>query len=129
MSMQTSQTLDKSLDPFLARKRSGRHLEAKARAQARSHAESLQRVGTRTIAVGSVITIVGIVLYCIACFAGGIDADLGDILFRNSVPFARTTLAVVALGTVVWLVGSLTYLRGAMDAEDDTAETPAAQDR
>ncbi|MBI2375685.1 MAG: hypothetical protein HYV07_16940 [Deltaproteobacteria bacterium] len=74
------------------------------------------------ILAGFVITIVGVVLYCAVCFAGGMDADMGDILFKNAVPFAQATLAVLGLGTLVWLVGSFTYLRGAMDADEEAGE-------
>lgn len=85
-------------------------------------AESLQRSGKGMILAGFVITIVGVVLYCAVCFAGGMDADMGDILFKNAVPFAQATLAVLGLGTLVWLVGSFTYLRGAMDADEEAGE-------
>lgn len=71
------------------------------------------------ILAGFVITIVGVVLYCAICFAGEVDADMGDILFDNAVPFARAMLAVLGLGTLVWLIGSFTYLKGAMDADED----------
>jgi hypothetical protein len=67
---------------------------------------------------GSVITVAGVILYCVASFAGGMGAGLGDILFRNAVPFARTTLGVLGLGTLVWLAGSFAYLKGAMDADE-----------
>lgn len=84
-----------------------------------SRAEALQRSGRRAVVAGFVITILGVVGYCAACFAGGVDADMGDILFRNSVPFARATLGVLGLGTLVWLVGSITYIRGMIDADAD----------
>ncbi len=89
-----------------------------------AHAESTQKTGKSMILAGFVITILGVVLYCATCFAGGADADLGDVLFRNAVPFARATLAVLGVGTLVWLVGSFTYLRGAMDADDDATDEP-----
>jgi hypothetical protein len=80
-------------------------------------AASRQKAGKRMIVAGFVLTIIGVVLYCIASFAGDLGAGMGDILFRNAVPFARATLAVIGLGTLVWLVGSFTYLEGTMDAE------------
>lgn len=84
-----------------------------------SRAETMQKNGKGMILAGFVITVVGVVLYCLACFAGGVDAGMGDILFRNAVPFARATLGILGVGTLVWLVGSFTYLRGAMDADED----------
>ncbi|MCC6552842.1 MAG: hypothetical protein IT372_07440 [Polyangiaceae bacterium] len=86
-------------------------------------AESAQRAGKRMILAGFVIIVIGVVLYCAACFAGGMDADMGDALFRNAAPFARATLCVLGLGTVVWLVGSYRYLQGVMDADDRAGDT------
>lgn len=88
-----------------------------------TRAASLQRAGRAMVIAGFVITVVGIVAYCMVTFAGGLDVDMGDLLLHNAVPFARATLAVLGLGTLVWLVGSFTYLRGAMDADEDTSET------
>lgn len=68
---------------------------------------------------GFVITIVGVVSFCAACFAGGVSAELGDLLFRNAVPFAKGTLAILGLGTVVWLIGSFMYLGGALKADGE----------
>lgn len=83
-------------------------------------AVALQRRGKNLIFAGSVITIVGVVLYCAVCFAGGVDTELGAILLENTIPFGRATLGVLGIGTVMWLIGSFTYLRGAMDADEDT---------
>jgi|GEM_PF-1365003 len=82
-----------------------------------------QRTGRRFIVAGFVVSVVGVVLYCVASFAGGLDADMGDLLFRNSVPYARATLGIIGLGTLVWLVGSVKYLHAVMDgAEEDGAQ-------
>lgn len=102
--------------------RSKGHSEAPRVVSRATRAESLQRTGKAMVIAGFVITIVGVVAYCAVTFAGGIDADMGDILFRNAVPFARTTLAILALGTLAWLIGSFTYLRGAMDADEDPGD-------
>lgn len=85
-------------------------------------AEARQRLGKRLILAGSVVTVLGVILYCAVCFAGGLDADMGDLLFRNSVPFARATLGVLGLGTLIWVIGSFTYLRGAMEMDEETRE-------
>lgn len=87
-----------------------------------ARAESLQRRGKRMVVAGFVVTIACVVVYCAVTFAGGMSADMGDILFRNAAPAARATLAVLGLGTLVWLVGSFTYLRGALDADEDPDE-------
>lgn len=74
------------------------------------------------ILAGFIMTIAGVILYCGVCFAGGMDAEMGNVLFRNAVPVRGATLAVLGLGTLVWLAGSVTFLRGAMDADEAAAE-------
>ncbi|MBZ0116648.1 MAG: hypothetical protein K8H88_06630 [Sandaracinaceae bacterium] len=100
---------------------------AAARVSPAARAESLQRRGKAMIFAGFVLTIVGAVLYCGVCFAGGMNAELADILFENTVPFARAMLGITGLGTLVWLVGSFTYLRGAMDAEEEVGPSTTEQ--
>ncbi|HMU37884.1 MAG TPA: hypothetical protein PKE31_02635 [Pseudomonadota bacterium] len=85
-------------------------------------AESMQRRGRKMVIAGFVITIAGVVAYCAATFAGGMNVDMGDLLFRNADPFALSTLGILGIGTLSWLVGSLTYLRGAMDADEESSQ-------
>lgn len=93
-----------------------------------ARARMQQKAGDRLILAGFVVTVVGIILYCVACFAGGVDAGLAAILFDNVVPFARATLVVLGIGSALWLVGSFMYLNGTI-AEDEIAgaeSNPAA---
>lgn len=89
-------------------------------------AEAQQKNGKRMVIAGFVITIVGVVLYCAVNFAGGVDAGMDNALFSNGVPFNWATLAILGLGTLVWLAGSFTYLRGMMDAEEDAHQERGA---
>ena len=89
------------------------------------HADSLQRNGRRMVVAGYAVTIVSVVLYCLACFSGGFSADMGDLLLQNAVPFARGTLALLGVGTFIWLVGSFAYLRGAMEIDGAQANAAA----
>lgn len=91
-------------------------------------AERRQRAGERMILAGFVIAIAGVVAYCVASFAAGMSTAMEGVLFDNDVPFARATLGVLGLGTLVWLAGSITYLRGALDA-DEEGETVGPHDR
>ncbi|MCK6555940.1 hypothetical protein L6Q96_15395 [Candidatus Binatia bacterium] len=95
-----------------------------------ARAESQQQVGRWMIMAGFVVTILGVVGYCVASFAGGVNAGISDILFANAVPFARTTLIGLGIGTALWLVGSFTYLHGVIIADELTANdaAPAAED-
>ena len=89
-----------------------------------ARAESQQRIGRWMIVAGFVVTVIGVVGYCLACFAGGLNAGMSDILFSNAVPFARTTLIGLGIGTALWLVGSFTYLHGLITADEITARAP-----
>lgn len=85
-------------------------------------AEGLQRDGKKMVIAGFVITILGVVMYCAVNFAGEFKTGMDDVLYRNVVPFTWSTLAILGLGTLVWMVGSFTYLRGMMDADEDANE-------
>ncbi|NUQ74100.1 MAG: hypothetical protein HUU21_11140 [Polyangiaceae bacterium] len=85
-------------------------------------AEGLQRDGKKMVIAGFVITILGVVMYCAVNFAGEMTDGMNGLAFRNVVPFTWGTLAVLGLGTLIWLVGSFTYLRGMMDADVDSTE-------
>lgn len=84
--------------------------------------EAAQRRGKRLIYAGFAITILGVVLYCLVCFAGGMNVELGDVLLQNSVPFTRVTLVILGLGTLSWLVGTFSYLRAVMDMDERAAK-------
>ncbi|MCC7033698.1 MAG: hypothetical protein IT179_12795 [Acidobacteria bacterium] len=92
-------------------------------------AERRQRTGQRMILAGFVIAIAGVVAYCVASFGAGMSTAMEGVLFDNDVPFARATLAVLGLGTLVWLAGSITYLRGALDADEEAGEAGTPHDR
>lgn len=83
-------------------------------------AERHQRIGQWMIIAGFVVTVLGVVGYCLASFAGGMNAGVSEILFANAVPFARATLVTLGLGTALWLVGSVMYLHGLMTADELT---------
>jgi hypothetical protein len=78
------------------------------------------RRGKVMVIAGWVITIVGIVLYCAVCLTAGVNDDFGQVLLDSIDPFARATLVVMGIGTLLWLAGSLVYLRAAMDTDDAT---------
>lgn len=96
------------------------HKDATAQETTRNErAESLQRNGKRMVFTGFAITILGVLLYCAVSFAEGANVDMGDVLLRNAAPLTRATLAVLGIGTLIWLIGSFTYLRGMMDADEE----------
>lgn len=94
-----------------------------------TRADRHQRAGERMILAGFVIAIVGVVAYCVASFAAGMSPAMDDILFRNDVPFVRATLVVLGVGTLVWLAGSIRYLKGALDADEEAGRGVDAIDQ
>ncbi|MFN8625456.1 MAG: hypothetical protein U0587_05670 [Candidatus Binatia bacterium] len=101
------------------------HAGSATKADRVARVQSQQRTGDRLILAGFVVTVVGVILYCVACFAGGVDASLAAILFDNVVPFARATLVVLGIGSALWLVGSFMYLNATI-TEDEIAGADAS---
>lgn len=81
-------------------------------------AETAQRRGKQLIYAGFGITILGVILYCVACFAGGVNVELGDVLLVHSAPLTRVTLFVLGVGTLSWLVGTFAYLSAVMEMDE-----------
>lgn len=121
--MMTTQTAPRNLAGITTGKPSTRTRDA-AGVDPLAHAEAQQRIGQRMIAAGFAVTVLGVVGYCVACFAAGLNASMSDILFANAVPFARATLVGLGIGTALWLVGSFLYLHGVIAADELTAGDP-----
>ncbi len=84
-------------------------------AERRARAERRLKLGTALVVGGWVIALAGVVLYCVASFAGESDADLAAILLHGAVPAARAGLFVVGGGTLLWIVGSVLHAGAALD--------------
>lgn len=90
------------------------------------HARSRQEVSVRTekrmrdgkllILIGFIVAVLGIVAYCIVGLSAparvGAVSGLGD--------WVGPSLGVIGVGTAIWLIGSVMFLRGAMDSDADT---------
>ncbi len=79
------------------------------------HAVRMRR-GRALVVAGFAVAIAGVVGYCAVCFAGGVHHQMAQLLLESATPFV-TTLLVIGAGTALWLVGSVMYLVGAMDAD------------
>jgi len=66
------------------------------------------QTGQKLVFTGFGIAVIGIVLYCIA----GFSADAAQAESN----FIMESLGVIAIGVLVWLVGAVKYLNGAIDA-------------
>jgi len=72
------------------------------------------RDGRRLILAGFVIALLGIVAYCFV----GLSAPAEAIASGPS-DMIGPSLGVIGIGTLLWLVGSFVFLRGAMDSDPD----------
>ena len=92
---------------------------AAARARAHAAAESRMRRGKRLVISGFIIAIIGVVGYCAACHSAGVNQDLGTTFLDNPALLVGPTLGFIGVGTLLWLVGSVLFLMGAMDDEPE----------
>lgn len=107
----------------------GEHIETKrtvevlTKAEIYARAERQMRRGKRLVFGGFIVAIVGIVAYCAICFTAAANQELGQALLDSPGWMAGPALGIIGLGTLLWLVGSFSYLKGAMDSDPD-GETP-----
>ena len=82
-------------------------------------AESRMRRGKRLTISGVVVAIVGVIGYCIGWLGAGVNQELGPTLLENPPMLVISSLSGIALGTLLWLVGSVLYMNGMMDGDPD----------
>ncbi len=82
-------------------------------------AERRMRRGKKLVIAGFVVAVIGIIGYCMVCLGAGVNQELGTALLENVTWLAGPTLAVVGLGTLLWLLGSFMYLNGALESDVD----------
>lgn len=66
------------------------------------------KLGKLLIVIGFLVSIVGIVAYCMAGFTTDFGAEISIA--------GKTGLALVAAGTVCWFIGALKFFQGAVEA-------------
>lgn len=77
------------------------------------------RRGKQLVICGFVVAVVGMVGYCLACFAAGANESLGAALLQSPGWLIGPTLAVLGAGTLLWLAGSFLYLIGGMESDPE----------
>jgi hypothetical protein len=80
-------------------------------------AERRMRRGKRLVISGFVVTVAGIIGYCLACFGASQNVTARSI--EEAGWFVTPALGVLGLGTLLWLVGSFLFLCGAMDGDPE----------
>ncbi|KAA0232303.1 MAG: hypothetical protein EDR02_18065 [Actinobacteria bacterium] len=89
------------------------------KAEVYARAEGMMRRGKRLVISGFAVSLVGIIGYCVVSLSASINEDVGASFLQNPGPLVGPALVVLGLGTLLWLVGSFLYLRGAMDSDPD----------
>jgi hypothetical protein len=80
-------------------------------------AEKQMRLGQILVISGFGILMAGIVAYCIVGVAAEPNQNLGIAFLANSSWLIAPAQAVMAVGTLLWLAGSLLYVLGALDSD------------
>jgi hypothetical protein len=75
--------------------------------------------GKRLVISGFVVAVLGMIAYCLACFAAGMNANLGAALIENPGWLIGPAMAIMGVGALLWLVGSFLYLLGGMDSDPE----------
>ncbi len=87
------------------------------KAEGYARAERQMRRGKQLVISGFIVAVVGIVAYCVACFSAGVSQELASAFLTSPGWVVGPTLAIIGLGTMLWLVGSFIYLSGGMDSD------------
>ena len=80
-------------------------------------AERRMQRGRRLVISGFVVSVAGIIGYCLGCF--GASQKVAWSLMENPAWFVAPSLGIIGLGTLLWLVGSVLFLSGAMDSDPE----------
>lgn len=93
----------------LGKKESGeRHTTNQERNSKMSLESTRMQTGQKMVFTGFGIAVIGIVLYCMAGFSA--DAT------QTEPVFIKESLGVIGLGVLVWLIGAVKYMNGAIDS-------------
>lgn len=67
------------------------------------------RRGKMTVVIGTMISLIGIAIYCAPIFVEALQSDPG--------PFTAKGLSIIGVGVAIWLTGTVRYLNAAIDAD------------
>ena len=82
-----------------------------------ARAERRMRRGKQLVRGGFILAFVGTIAYCVITLSSGVNDWLGSVLSGISGWPVTLMLGLIGLGTLVWVIGTLLYLNGSMDAE------------
>lgn len=75
-----------------------------------SSTEARLSLGKNFVLSGSIICVVGVLVYCMSMFSGDFS------LSGNDSKFLISGLTIIAVGFLLWLFGAVKYLNAAIDA-------------
>ena len=90
-----------------------------SKAEVYARAERQMRRGKRLVISGFVVAAVGMVTYCVVGLSAGVNQQTGSAFLESSGWLHGATLAIIGLGMLLWLVGSILYVNGGMDSDPD----------
>ena len=91
----------------------------RTRAEVHASAERQMQRGKRLVISGFVVAVLGIVAYCCVGLSAGVNQQTGSAFLESSGWLHGTTLAIIGLGTLLWLLGSILYVNGGTDSDPD----------
>lgn len=90
-----------------------------SKADVYARAERQMRCGKRLVISGFVSAVAGIVAYCVVGLSAGVNPQAGSVFLESSGWLHGATLAIIGLGVLLWLAGSILYVNGGMDSDPD----------
>lgn len=84
-----------------------------------SKADKKIRRGQTLVISGFVVAIIGVVFYCVVSFVGSAKQEWSPFLSSHTHPIFLIALGIIGIGTLLWVIGSIMYLTGAMEKDPD----------
>ena len=88
-----------------------------SRAKAYALAAQRMRRSKWLVLSGLGVSVAGIIVYCIICFSAAIASEPSSTFLAGPRWLAGSSLGIIGLGTLMWLVGSFDFVRAAMDSD------------
>lgn len=92
-------------------------IKTKTKTEQYAGAQEQMKLGKRLVIGGFILSIMGIIAYCVTNFNMTLNQKYNGILVDNSGALLIPTLATIGIGTLVWLIGSFIHLKGAMNSD------------
>lgn len=95
-------------------------LESNTLSNKYAYAERRMLFGKRVVIAGFVIAILGVIVYCLACFNSDLNQQFGNM--EHTSGLLASSLGTIGLGTLLWLIGSFIHLKAAMESDPEKSD-------